>query len=490
MRLVIADKTDFGQPFEEYLCKLGHHVQLFRTAEEALFTLQQRDGAQDDEKTSLFFLDADGNKKNYPSFVSQINALVQAPLVIIMTASPDFYNKGRLSRYGAYISLDKRTAPKNIQEILSHVTDSFKIIKEIWAEYPILGTSKIINKIREKIRTKARRDESLFLEGEPGTGKENIARHIWAYSDRNNLPLQMVNCSDLRDVTQAESKLFGHERGAFTGAHKERKGRFKLAHGGILFLDEIGDLHSDVQPIFLRALGNPTNNKREIDPLGSEREEIVDVRIITATNKDLAELVKTGRFRQDLHDRLNYSRIHVPAIRDRREDIPEIVDYYFRKFCKEESKAGYREIEEESMCALKRHDWPGNVREITSICQELAYSRDDVITLTSLPSDIARNANHPFPEILRALKALARANWNYTQTYGLMGDDYKLGSLDTLKARVKEGYLIYLVEAKWSVQGAAEAIMANIDPKMDDKLILQRNIVTSHTLHKISSDRL
>ncbi|SDB03114.1 sigma-54-dependent transcriptional regulator [Bauldia litoralis] len=198
----------------------------------------------------------------------------------------------------------------------------------------------------------------ILIEGESGVGKELIARAIQGTSERRSRPFVTVNCGAIPD-NLVESILFGHEKGAFTGAAEKHAGKFREAHSGTLFLDEVGELPPDVQVKLLRALQDG-----EIDPVGARRPSRIDFRLISATNRSLIDLVKEGAFREDLYYRLNVFPIRVPLLRERREDIPELVRHFTARFAAEEGKPGIRGVSAEALDLLLRFDWPGNVRQL------------------------------------------------------------------------------------------------------------------------------
>jgi formate hydrogenlyase transcriptional activator len=208
----------------------------------------------------------------------------------------------------------------------------------------------------------ARTDASVLIQGETGTGKELVARAVHDESLRRHGPYVKVNCSAL-PVGLVESELFGHERGAFTGAVSRTDGRFQQAHGGTLFLDEIGELTLELQPKLLRVL-----QEQEYERLGSGRTTRVDVRVIAATNADLRQMVLERRFRADLFYRLNVYSILIPPLRDRRDDIPLLATLFIRMLASRMNKE-VREIAEEALELLKRHNWPGNVRELRNFIE-------------------------------------------------------------------------------------------------------------------------
>ena len=214
----------------------------------------------------------------------------------------------------------------------------------------------------------------MFLHGESGTGKEIVAKAIHLASKRKNKPFVAINCAAL-PATLLESELFGHEKGAFTGANRSTKGLLSQAHEGTIFLDEIGDMPLSLQAKLLRVL-----QEREFYPVGSEKPVQVDVRIITATNKDLQAEVKEGNFREDLFYRLHVIPIHLPTLRERKEDIPHLANH-FLKIISQQMKKEVKGITPQAMQKLMLHDWPGNVRELeNSLEYAVAMTPLDMIT--------------------------------------------------------------------------------------------------------------
>ncbi len=232
-------------------------------------------------------------------------------------------------------------------------------------ESELIGASAAMRELRELIALAAPSRGRVLITGESGTGKELIARAIHFQSTRGAKSFVKVNCAAIPGEL-IESELFGHERGAFTGAHQARKGKFELAHGGTLFLDEIGDMRLEVQAKLLRAL-----QEGEIERVGGSRPINVDVRVVAATNKDLVAAIAAGEFREDLYYRLNVVPIRAPALRSHKEDVPELVRALIARVS-EENGVKPKPVEPEAMQILQRHDWPGNVRELRNACERLA----------------------------------------------------------------------------------------------------------------------
>jgi two-component system, NtrC family, response regulator HydG len=284
--------------------------------------------------------------------------------------------------------------------------------------------------VRKTVDKVAVTDTTVFIAGESGTGKELVARAIHRLSKRANGPFIKVNCGALTE-TLLESELFGHEKGAFTGAIKQKLGRFELADGGTLFLDEVGDVPPSMQVKLLRAL-----QEQEFERVGGEQPIKVDVRVVSATNKNLEEEVSTGRFRQDLYFRLHVLPVKLPPLRERREDIPMLCAHFVAKLGPK-TNARVRGVGDAALGRIMAYHWPGNVRELeNAIEQALVFAESDEITPASLPQFLQGGAEEDrldvprelsLPEILDdlerqlILKAYAKANHVKTETARLLG---------------------------------------------------------------------
>ena len=301
-------------------------------------------------------------------------------------------------------------------------------------KHPIVGESLPIHEILMKIRQIAPTNGRVLITGESGTGKELIAAAIHQCSQRNAEPLVKVNCAAIPQEL-IESVLFGHERGAFTGASKPHVGKFESANDGTIFLDEIGDMSLSTQAKVLRVL-----EQQEVERVGGGETITVNVRVISATNKNLAEEIKAGNFREDLYYRLNVVPISVPSLRERRQDIPLLIDYFLERFCGENQKA--MTISDEALRYLNRYDWPGNVRELRNLIERLVIlCPNPTIETIDLPDEIRRDGNTLFNEVtplgstvLSSLKdarqdfesrfittCLELNDWNITETAKMLG---------------------------------------------------------------------
>ena len=258
----------------------------------------------------------------------------------------------------------------------------------------MLGVSAAIDRVRREIESVARSDLAVLILGETGVGKELAARAVHAGSRRRGAPLIQVNCAALPESV-IESELFGHVRGAFTGASSSRPGKFEIADGGTLLLDEIGELPLSVQPVLLRVLQDG-----EVQRVGADRPLRVDVRIVAATNRDLEREVAAGRFRADLYHRLHVFPLRVPPLRERREDIPLLIAHFLQKFSKDLAK-DVRGVTPEALAILERYHWPGNIRELENVLERaIVLGAGDMLGADSLPESVRRERPTRGPELV------------------------------------------------------------------------------------------
>src|SRR5216684_3678861 len=272
----------------------------------------------------------------------------------------------------------------------------------------IVGSSTALSEVLDQIQTVAPTDSTVLIEGETGTGKELIAQAIHMHSRRRDRPFIKLNCAAI-PLGLLESELFGHEKGAFTGAVAQKIGRFEAANGGTLFLDEIGDIPLELQAKLLRVL-----QEQEFERLGSTFTHRVNVRVVAATNQDLATLVSEKKFRMDLYYRLNVFPIALPPLRHRMEDIPMLVAHFVRKYAQSMAKK-IEKITSDAMEALMRYPWPGNIRELQNFIERaVILTEGDVLQLSALPSRTATAAGPiTLAEAERdhILNALRDSNW-------------------------------------------------------------------------------
>ena len=262
---------------------------------------------------------------------------------------------------------------RNAMDKKSLVTETKQLRKRISRGFEMIGDSEPMQRIQETIAKVAPTDARVLITGENGVGKELVARRIHELSNRSTGPIIEVNCAAIPSEL-IESELFGHEKGSFTSAIKQRIGKFEQASGGTLFLDEIGDMHLDAQAKMLRAL-----QEGKITRVGGEKEIKVDVRVLAATNKDLMAEVEAKKFRLDLYHRLSVILIHVPSLNERRADIPALINH-FLKDISDEYKQQQKEIEPDAVAALQQHNWTGNIRELRNVVERLIILSDKTIT--------------------------------------------------------------------------------------------------------------
>jgi len=363
-------------------------------------------------------------------------AVTPAVSMIIMTAYGTIETAVAAIKGGA---ADYLTKPLNLDELLHRIAqvrerqrlimenrELREALQERHRVEGIIGESGRMQEVLSLVRRVAGSDATILIQGESGTGKELIARAIHYASPRAGAPLVSVNCAALPE-TLLESELFGHEKGAFTGAVAARKGRFELADGGSLFLDEIGDLPLHLQVKLLRVL-----QEREFERVGSSRPVAVNVRLLAATHRDLEALVRAGRFRDDLYYRINVVSISLPPLRERREDIPLLLDHFVEKFSRRNGKR-IGGLTREAREALLRYDYPGNVRELENLVERaVILTRDEVIGLEDLPLGVKEREGETSGEtsltvLVEGLErrmireALARADGVQTQAAEILG---------------------------------------------------------------------
>ena len=317
-------------------------------------------------------------------------------------------------------------------------------IKETHNFEEIIGQSRALAEVIEKVKLVASTDSSVLILGETGTGKELVARAVHSNSERRNRPLVKVNCAAL-PVGLIESELFGHEKGAFTGAIDRRIGRFELAHGGTIFLDEIGDMPPDLQAKLLRVL-----QEQEFERVGGSNLIKVDVRVIAATNRDLFRSVSEGTFRQDLYYRLNVFPIQLPPLRERREDIAPLVHYFVRRFSLKIGRKITR-IQRETMERLVSYSWPGNVRELENVIERA------VILSRGIELEVA-------PDVLPDIAVVASAQAVAPRP---AAEEKSTGapSPQTIDQVERSHILAVLIQTNWRIEGSdGAAAMLNLNP--------------------------
>ena len=378
--LIVEDEKIKRITLADALLKEGYDVMVSENPIEALNIFKEREF--DVVITDIRLPQMDGL-----DFLKEIKTLKPDTTAIVMTAYATVDTAIKAMKLGAYDYITKPFSSEELILILERLKDfrrlieeNIKLKQEITKRYSfgnIVGKSKKMRDVYELIETVAPCDATTLIVGESGTGKELIANAIHYNSPRKDKPFIKFSCAALAE-TLLESELFGHERGAFTGAIKERKGRFELANSGSIFLDDIDDIPLSMQSKLLRVL-----QEKEIERVGGTKTIKTDIRIICATKVDLLKLAKQGKFREDLYYRLNIVPINLPPLRERKEDIPILVEYLLNKYS---SKGEKKTFCPEAMKLLINYDWPGNVRELENVVERIVtLTRSNDIRLEDLP---------------------------------------------------------------------------------------------------------
>ncbi|PYO54034.1 MAG: two-component system response regulator, partial [Candidatus Rokuibacteriota bacterium] len=380
-RVLIADDEDgLRWVLEKGLRQAGYEVTAVRDGDEAL-------RAFSDAPFDLVFLDIRMPGTDGLTVLAKLRALAGDAHVIVMTAHGTMETAIQAMQRGAYDYLAK---PFDLDEVLllaeralaaGRLTQEVARLKtglqEVWEFGALIGRHPRMQEVYKTIGRIAASDVTVLLRGESGTGKELVARAIHHYSRRAGRPFVAVSSAAIPG-TLLESELFGHERGAFTDAKERKLGKLELAHGGTLFLDEIGDMPPELQTKLLRAL-----QERTIERVGGQESLRIDVRVLAATNRDLETMMREGRFREDLFYRLNVVTVTLPPLRERRRDVPLLVEHLLAKYATE---LGERGVAPEALDRLVGHDWPGNVRELENVVQRaMVMATSGVILPEHLP---------------------------------------------------------------------------------------------------------
>jgi two-component system response regulator AtoC len=382
--LVVDDEESLRKVLKKELSRKGFYVEVAQDGEEGLRFLRN-------EAFDVVLLDIVMPGMTGIEFMKEVKKDPLAPSIIVLTGKATVENAVLAMKSGAF---DYITKPYKLDELEVLIKKAFeyrslKIKSELLEkelvkkELPeLVFSSEEMKKIIDLVKKIAPTDSPVLIQGESGTGKEVIAKTIWYHSKRKGLPFFGLNCATFSE-NLIESELFGHERGAFTSAYQTKLGIVEVANKGTLFLDEIGEMPVSLQAKLLRFL-----DSGEFRRVGGTKNLKSDVRIIAATNRDLSELVRKGEFRQDLFYRLNVINIYLPPLRDRRDDIPTLAEYFLRKFSMKLSKS-LKGFTQDAMEALLIYDWPGNVRELENVIERaVILSEGEEITrdLLSLPA--------------------------------------------------------------------------------------------------------
>jgi DNA-binding NtrC family response regulator len=426
--LVVDDEEIVRESLVEWLREEGYNAEAAEDGFKALEKLKERNW-------DIALVDLKMPKMDGLELLEKIKQESPDTQVIIFTAYATVHTAVQAIKKGAYDYLVKPLDPEEVSLLIERLLKSQELLKEVsflrkeltkqYRFHDLVSKSPKMQKIFELARTVAKSNSNILILGESGTGKELLARAIHNESPRANGPFVAVSCVAIPD-TLLESELFGHEKGAFTDAIAQKKGKFELAHGGTLFLDEIGDISPKMQLTLLRVL-----EEKEFTRVGGTKPIKVDVRIIAATNRDLQKAVQEGRFRDDLYYRLNVITIQLPPLRERKEDIPLLVQHFIEKFNLQIGKKVER-ISDEALRILMQYDWPGNVRELeNTIERAMVITKGKVITPEDIEIPGLQKSFLP-PESEKTLEAVERAHilrvlnetdWNIQRSAQILGID-------------------------------------------------------------------
>lgn len=348
--------------------------------------IEAQDGAEGlqkikDEEVDLVLCDVKMPILDGMDVLDQVQQLDRSPLFIMISAHGTIETAVEATKKGAFDFISK---PPDLNRLLltvrnaldkkQLVTETKVLKKKLSKKFDMVGESPALQVVKDTIEKVAPTDARVLITGQNGTGKELVAHWIHEKSKRQEQPYVAVNCAAIPSEL-IESELFGHEKGSFTSAHKQRTGKFEQAHGGTLFLDEIGDMSLSAQSKVLRAL-----QENLINRVGSDKDIKVDVRVLAATNKDLKKEIEAGRFREDLYHRLSVILIQVPPLKDRKEDIPLLLDKFLEDIAQENGSAK-KKISKEALARLQELPWTGNIRELRNVVERLVILGETTISL-------------------------------------------------------------------------------------------------------------
>ena len=427
--IIIDDEIEICESIKMILEYEDYEVDYFTDAKKGIAHLREKE-------YSVLLLDIQMPTITGFEVLSEISSVKTKPNVIMISAHSSLENAVKATKLGAFDFIEKPIdrdklliSVRNASERATLLSENQKLRTELEVEYSIIGSSDSLKQIEDTIARVAKSDARILISGENGTGKELAAREIHRQSNRADKPLIEVNCAAIPNEL-IESELFGHEKGAFTGANKKRIGKFEAANKGTLFLDEIGDMSLQAQAKVLRAIEDG-----KIERVGGNNKIEVDVRIVSATNKNLAKEIEEGNFREDLFHRLNVIPITIPPLRERKEDIVELVNHFSKLICKKNNFSNVK-FNKDALKLLQTNNWSGNIRELKNIVERIIImvpkneiSADDISHLlpnSKIKGDDFLNVSNSFQEFKEVterafiLKQLKLNNWNISKTAELL----------------------------------------------------------------------
>jgi len=382
--LVVDDDNLVNELMEETLTRAGYDCHSAFSGEEAVACFSER-------SYDIVLTDLKMKKMDGITLLEKIRKISPETQVILMTAYGTIERAVRAIKLGAYDFLIKPVLPETVEHVMSRVTEMLKLRREneilrtdLASKFQnIVGSSNVMKEVFDLIQSVSSARSTVMITGGSGTGKELVARAIHYSSGRREMPFVKLNCAALPE-NLVESELFGYEKGAFTDAKKMRRGRFELADGGTLLLDEISEMPLHLQSKLLRVI-----QEREFERIGSNTTISVDVRLLATSNRDMKEVIAEGKFREDLYFRLNVIPIHLPPLKERPEDIPLLVEHFISKFNEENSKQVHG-VDEIVSRLLRLYHWPGNVRELENLIERaVVTTRNEVLEEDDFPVELA-----------------------------------------------------------------------------------------------------
>ena len=423
--LVVDDEAIVRESLSDWLKEAGYQVFTAGNGYEALELIEK-------EKPSVMIADLVMPGMDGIELMKKAKERQPGLEVVIITAYASIPTAITAMKEGAYDYIEKPFCPERAELLVKKLAEHQNLVEEnlslrqkLEEHYRfenIIAKSSKMQRVIEIIKVVAKSNATVLITGESGTGKELVARAIHAQSHRSSKPFIAVSCAALPE-SLLESELFGHEKGSFTGAYAQKKGKFEFADGGTLFLDEIGEMSANIQVHLLRVL-----EEKEFSRVGGNEPVKVDVRVISATNKDLKQAIEKQEFREDLYYRLNVVNIELPPLRDRREDVPLLAEHFLSKFAMENRKdiSGFSP---EAVEFLLDYSWPGNVRELeNAIERAVILARDSLITIDDLPRENLSSAYSAAPkknlkevEEEHILNVLRKTGGNYSEAARILG---------------------------------------------------------------------
>lgn len=410
--LVVDDDSDLRLTVSSALSENHYRVDQARDGEEAINRVRA-------ERYDLVLLDVNMPRVTGMEALREIKAYDPSIIVIMLTAFSNVRDAVEATRDGAYNYLEKPIKAENLVYLVDKALKARHMVRDMTLSAPVfklpngtdfIGQSNEMKRVFGVIDKLTRVETAVLIRGESGTGKELVAQALHFNSPRKDNRFVTINCSAIPE-TLIESEFFGHEKGAFTGADSRKIGKFQYADGGTLFLDEIGDISPGMQVKLLRAL-----QEKRFTPVGSNREVEVNVRIVAATNRNLEEMIRKGEFREDLFYRLNVLPIHLPPLRERRNDIPVLADYFVEKF-NQEYRKNLSGLSSQAMEMLLAHSWPGNIRELENVIEHaFVIETGGQISVESLPETLTggkaggRSAGAESPEEFETMVSESEAD--------------------------------------------------------------------------------